>query len=146
MTKKRFITWILACVALVIVAIPTIPHHHHSNMLGICMNVDDDVMGLDEICYCAVECKHSTNSTADKEDCNGKGCPASMHAIKAGTNQVQFEQNTLQLFNLNISEFVIVFLSSKSEIKSLDTLYLNNYYTTPPADIKSRRAPPFINV
>lgn len=135
----------LACVALIIVAIPTIPHHHHSNMLGICMDVSDDVMAIDEICYCAEKCEHGSNSTSDKEDCNVNGCPASMHATKTGAHQVQFEQSTLQLFNLQISEFVMVCLSGKTEIRSFDAPYLNSYYTTPPVDIKSRRAPPFIN-
>ena len=136
----------MACVALIIIAMPAIPHHHHSNMYNICLNSGDVAMQLDELCCCPDhDCGHEHTTPSDKKTCDNT-CPSTIHAVKFNTDDhADFGQVTLQLFNVEISQFVILYLAGNKEFTKEYNINVEKYYSTPPNDIKSRRAPPVIN-
>ena len=61
MKKKRYITYFLFFISMVMLAVPVIPHHHHSDGL-VCMK--DDL---------AANCCEHRHTPADKHCCN-TGC------------------------------------------------------------------------
>ena len=142
--KKKFIIWALACVALLIIAMPVIPHHHHSDRYSICLRDAEIVMDFDQ-CHCVSgNCSHEQDKE-DKTDCDAT-CPTHIHAVKSSSDDhLLFEQVTLQLFNIQISEFVILYLSGNKEFDTAESIHVEKFYAAPPADIRDGRAPPYFN-
>lgn len=145
MLKKKFIVWILACVALLIIAMPAIPHHHHSDRYTICLTDGELAMDSTEMCYCVTgNCEHD-HMADDKSECDIT-CPTHIHAIKSSSDDhLLFEQVTLQLFNIQISEFVILYLSGNKDFDREKSIHVEKFYATPTVDIRDGRAPPYFN-
>lgn len=146
--SKNFIIWTLACIALFMIAIPIIPHHHHDDMYTICLNAKDDALkDLRLNCNCNSSCNHEPLSTSlpDTKTCSD-GCITNIHAIKYNlTDHIQFEQQIFQLFNIQISDFLISFLSPIKRLDEVKSVYINTLYREPLVDFSSLRAPPYFN-
>lgn len=123
---------------------PVIPHHHHADRNSICMQDVDSSSDLD-LCYCtSTHCSHEQSKT-DNTSCDTT-CPTHIHAIKSSSdNYIQFQQVTLQLFNIQISEFAILCLSGNNDLETGQSVHYEKFYATPPTDIRNGRAPPFFN-
>ena len=147
MLKKKFIAWTLACIALLMIAIPTIPHHHHKDMYTICLNTSDDAMDSSGLCDCDLkgDCQHQQGPSSDKKTCTS-GCITNINAIKLDMSDIDHLQPfDFQLFNIHISELLISFLCPDKHLGHCDTLYIEKEHFVPLIAPFGKRATPFYN-
>ena len=131
MKEKKFILWILMSIALLIVAIPTIPHHHHS-ATTICLNEPE----YDE--------QGEPIHPIDHGTCEA-GCITHIKAIKSDIDQATtLKQTDIQLFKIIFNISLLTLLADSSLYHQHSTTYLERYYHTFLHPNHGLRAPPFI--
>ena len=130
MMEKKLITGLLLCITLLIVVIPTIPHHHH-DATSICLNSPE------------YDDEGSPSIPIDHSAC-GDNCVTHIKAIHSDvTKSIQFEEFSFQLFNIQLTKFVITFLCNSTNRSEYLTLYLEKLYPTPITSPHGLRAPPY---
>lgn len=132
MKKKRYITYFLFFISMVMLAVPVIPHHHHSDGL-VCMK--DDL---------AANCCEHRHTPADKHCCN-TGCVTTniVQQTPSSDNDAWAHPNipwTVTLFFESISKLLVL---SENDLKRQDRIYIEFLHGTCITRATGLRAPPY---
>ena len=122
-------------IALLLIAVPTIPHHHHYNKQEICLLDDVDALN------CCLN--HGTPNS----DCNHNSCTTDCITNFNGITPQQSDNfkislPVVQLFTIQFSEYIAQFLSPIKTLAQYPVIYIETLHEIAFFTNHGLRAPP----